>query len=338
MLRFEINENEAGQRFDKYLHKLMPKAPSSFFYKMLRKKNIVLNGKKAEGKEKLCLGDEIKLFLATETFQGFLEENTSSDSFRKAYHMLRNIRVLFENEHLLIADKPSGMLSQKAKPEDLSLNEWLIGYLLSKNETDEKKLTTYKPSICNRLDRNTAGLVICAKSLPGSQEINRLIADRRVGKFYRTFVKGQVTKEYAAEGLLIKDEQSNKVTVISGKDRAGKQSAGTTPFQKESYIQTRYYPLQHFSDMTLLEVELITGKTHQIRAHLAKQGHPLIGDYKYGDKKINDEYKRRYGISSQLLLAYRLEFPVMKGCLSDLSRLVVTAREPDIFQVLCQKG
>lgn len=326
MLRFEINENEAGQRFDKYLHKLMPKAPSSFFYKMLRKKNIVLNGKKAEGKEKLYMGDEVTLFLAEETFQGFLDENTSTESFRKAYHTLKNISVIFENEHILVADKPSGILSQKAKPEDISLNEWLIGYLLSKREIDEKQLATYKPSVCNRLDRNTCGLVICAKSLPGSQEINRLIAEREVRKFYRTFVKGQITRENIADGFLSKNEASNKVSVFE------KESD-----KKGACIQTRYYPLQNFSDITLLEVELITGKTHQIRAHLAQQGYPLVGDYKYGDKRINDEYKGKYGISSQLLHACRLEFPGMRGCLKDLSGLVITAREPDVFQTLREK-
>lgn len=326
MIRFEINENEAGQRFDKYLHKLMPKAPSSFFYKMLRKKNIVLNGKKAEGKEKLYMGDEVTLFLAEETFQSFLDGNISTESFRRAYHTLENISVIFENEHILVADKPSGILSQKAKPEDVSLNEWLIGYLLSKKETNEKQLATYKPSVCNRLDRNTGGLVICAKSLPGSQEINRLIAGREVRKFYRTFVKGQITKENMAEGFLSKNEVTNKVTVSE------KESD-----KKDFCIQTRYYPLHNFSDITLLEVELITGKTHQIRAHLAQQGHPLIGDYKYGDKRINDEYKKKYGISSQLLHAYRLEFPDMRGCLKDLSGLVITAREPDIFQALLER-
>ena len=199
MYQFEIGKNEAGQRFDKYLHKLMPKAPTSFFYKMLRKKNIVLNGKKAEGKEKLAEGDVIKLFLAQETFQGFceLQEKNEADflQYEKAYQSIKGIRIIYENEHMLILNKPAGVLSQKAKEGDLSVNEWLIGYLLAKGKVSEKSLGTYKPSVCNRLDRNTSGLIICACSLPGSQEIGRLIKEREIRKFYRSFAKGKVEKK-----------------------------------------------------------------------------------------------------------------------------------------------
>ena len=130
MYQFTINSNEAGQRFDKYLHKLLPKAPASFFYKMLRKKNIVLNGKKAEGKEKLSIGDEISLFLSEETFLSFQDSLQKESEFIKAYQTLKDIQIVFENQNMLIVNKPSGILTQKSKDSDLSLNEWLIGYLL----------------------------------------------------------------------------------------------------------------------------------------------------------------------------------------------------------------
>ena len=183
MYQFEISKNEAGQRFDKYLHKLLPKAPSSFFYKMLRKKNIVLNGKKAEGKEKLSVGDQVSLFLSEETFQSFLEINEKKNEYYDAYKKLKGIQVVYEGEHMLLLNKPAGILTQKAKENDLSLNEWLIGYLLEHKVISEASLSTYKPSVCNRLDRNTGGLVICACSLAGSQEIGGLIAKREVKKF-----------------------------------------------------------------------------------------------------------------------------------------------------------
>ena len=296
MYQFTINSNEAGQRFDKYLHKLLPKAPASFFYKMLRKKNIVLNGKKAEGKEKLSIGDEISLFLSEETFLSFQDSLQKESEFIKAYQTLKDIQIVFENQNMLIVNKPSGILTQKSKDSDLSLNEWLIGYLLFSNAITRESLRTFKPSVCNRLDRNTSGLVLCSKTLKGSQRLSMLIRERKVHKFYRLFVKGSVEKEELLKGYLVKDELTNKVIISE------------TPIEQGAYIKTRFYPVQKLSDMTYLEVELITGKTHQIRAHMASVGHPILMDYKYGDHKFNEKYKDRFPAQGQLLHAYRLEF------------------------------
>lgn len=335
MYQFEITGNEAGQRLDKYLHKLLPKAPSSFFYKMLRKKNIVLNGKKAEGKEKLCSGDRVALFLAEETFQGFSEEQKKQSAqyreYRMAYERLTGIEIIYENPHMLLAGKPSGILTQKAKKDDFSVNEWLIGYLLWGNQITEEALSTFKPSVCNRLDRNTSGIVICAKTLAGSQELGRLIAERKVRKFYRLFAKGAVTHEETLEGYLTKDEGTNKVSVRNIK---GKQA------EKEAYIKTRYCPLKVFSEFSFLEAELITGKTHQIRSHLASAGHPLLGDFKYGNREWNEKYRKKYGITHQLLHAYRLEFPPNELLFGQEQNrngsYVFTAREPAIYKKLLE--
>ncbi len=349
MYQFEIGKNEAGQRFDKYLHKLMPKAPTSFFYKMLRKKNIVLNGKKAEGKEKLAEGDVVKLFLAEETFQSFceLQEKNEADfvQYEKAYKSLKGIRVIYESEHMLILNKPTGVLSQKAKEDDLSVNEWLIGYLLAKRKVSEKSLGTYKPSVCNRLDRNTSGLIICACSLPGSQEIGRLIKEREIRKFYRLFAKGKVEKEALIEGYLIKNNLTNKVKIVSREemhktDRVGQGDSASIITDKDkelSYIKTKYIPLKHLQDKTYLEIELFTGKTHQIRAHMASVGHPLLGDYKYGIAAWNDNYKKKYGIASQLLHAYRLVFP-QNAVLSPDGPMTFVVEEPEVFMTLLERG
>ncbi len=331
MQRFEITENEAGQRFDKYLHKLMPGAPTSFFYKMLRKKNIVLNGKKAEGKEKLALGDTVSLFLSQETFEGFCN-NSKADEYTLAYGELKGIRVVFENEQMVLLHKPAGVLSQKAKPEDFSLNEWFIGYLLSQKTISAESLKTYKPAVCNRLDRNTSGLVICAKTLAASQELSKLIAERKIRKFYRLFVKGTIKETATVEGFLVKNHGKNKVKIVSEKEA---QSLSLTQEEKASYIQTRYEPIRGFLDRTYLEVELFTGKTHQIRAHLASIGHPLLGDYKYGNKEFNDYYQKRYGVKNQLLHAYRLEFPENKLLFSG-KELCITDEEPAVFHKLLQ--
>ena len=324
MYQFEINSNEAGQRFDKYLHKLLPKAPSSFFYKMLRKKNIVLNGKKAEGKEKLSEGDRVSLFLSEETFLTFQGGPQKENEFQKAFQTFNEIAIVYENEHILLVNKPSGILTQKSKDSDLSLNEWLIGYLLDCKVITTESLRTFRPSVCNRLDRNTSGLVICAKTLKGSQRLSMLIRERKVHKFYRLFVKGSVEKEELLEGYLAKDALTNKVMISK------------RPIEQGSYIKTRYYPVQNLSDMTYLEVELITGKSHQIRAHMASVGHPILMDYKYGDHKFNEKYKDRFPAQGQLLHAFRLEFPKDEPLLDGKSH-VFTAREPSVFQKLLQQ-
>lgn len=319
MYQFTINSNEAGQRFDKYLHKLLPKAPASFFYKMLRKKNIVLNGKKAEGKEKLSIGDEISLFLSEETFLSFQDSLQKESEFIKAYQTLKDIQIVFENQNMLIVNKPSGILTQKSKDSDLSLNEWLIGYLLFSNAITRESLRTFKPSVCNRLDRNTSGLVLCSKTLKGSQRLSMLIRERKVHKFYRLFVKGSVEKEELLKGYLVKNELTNKVTISE------------TPIEQGAYIKTRFYPVQKLSDMTYLEVELITGKTHQIRAHMASVGHPILMDYKYGDHKFNEKYKDSFPEQGQLLHAYRLEFSKEESLLEGAGPVFI-AEEPSVFQ------
>lgn len=338
MLEITIRENEAGQRLDKYLHKYLKEAPGSFLYKMLRKKNITLNGGKASGKEILNTGDTLKLFMAEETIAKFsgriITPNTVPETpfpqkgvpnhceqYYKAYETYGEPDIIFENKHVLIINKPAGVLTQKAAPEDLSLNEWFIGYLLKAESITEEELHTFKPSVCNRLDRNTSGMVICSKTLAGSQEMSRIIKDRSLHKYYRLFVKGTLREDSFLKGYLIKDERTNTVRIS---DKA----------PEASYIETKYQPIKNYRDITLLEAELITGKTHQIRLHFSGIGHPLLGDYKYGDRKLNDRYKKRYQVKNQLLHAYRLEFPVMESDFKDMSGLVLTAKEPEIFRIL----
>ena len=342
MYQKTITEREAGQRFDKYLHKLLPEAGSSFLYKMLRKKNIVLNDKKADGSEKIASGDVVSIYFSDETLQKFMgksalsqkntdvkvqaAESVKEKQYKSAYQKYKAIKVIYENEHILMADKLAGILTQKATPQDISLNEWLIGYLLEKKAISKEDLQTFRPSVCNRLDRNTSGIVLCAKSIQGAQMLGELLQTRDLHKFYRLYVKGTITEEKVIEGYLTKNEKTNKV-VISEK-----------PADKSSYIKTRYIPILEEGDKTLLEVELITGKSHQIRAHLASIGHPLLGDYKYGDARWNDIYKKKCGIDHLLLHAYRIVFPKLEKPFTDISEQSFEASLPELFHRVAEKG
>lgn len=342
MKQISIGPNQAGQRFDKFLHKYLPEAPGSFLYKMLRKKNITLNGKKAEGKEMLRVGDEVKLFFSDETFEKFSgipvaastpsAEKSNTDNtagYQKAFSSLKGISVIYEDAHMVLLNKPVGILTQKASPSDLSLNEWLIGYLLDKEAITPQELHSFHPSVLNRLDRNTSGLVLCGKSLPGSQEISHMLKSRTVHKFYRTIAVGEIKKAERIEGFLVKNAGNNTVQILK-KPSSQEKPAG-------DLICTAYRPLAHGTykgqQFTLLEVELITGKTHQIRAHLASTGHPLIGDTKYGKMAINRLFQEEFRLSSQLLHAYRLEFPAMEqaNVLSECSSHTFIAPLPKQF-------
>lgn len=371
MKELTIGTNEAGQRLDKFLGKYMKRAPRSFFYKMLRKKNITLNGKKASGNEILSQGDHIKLFLSDETIDKFSDEitdsfsyvtgkaldKTSGDSLKDSSGKNRerssgkmnpertDLDIIYEDAHTIFINKPVGMLSQKAKPEDVSLVEHLIAYLLDSGQIRREELRTFRPSVCNRLDRNTSGLVAAGKTLAALQDLSAMFRERSMKKYYLCLVKGHVQQNSYVEGYLVKDDKTNRVTVTR------EHAKGAAP------VATEYRPLKQGrlierktgsqagagngvtregTDVTLLEVHLITGRTHQIRAHLASVGHPLIGDYKYGDRKVNDRFRREYGLTSQLLHSYRLCMPVCRGELEELSGREITASPPELFERICR--
>lgn len=324
MQELRIGPNEAGQRFDKYLRKAFPGAGSSLLYKQLRKKNITLNNRKAEGSEILKKGDLVRCYFSEETYLKFREEVKLRDSgafipgsdvetgeYERAFALLRGIEVLYEDDHIVVLNKPAGVLTQKAVPQDLSLNEWLIGYLENRGALSAEDLKTFHPSVCNRLDRNTSGLVLCGKSLAGLQALSALIRKRLIQKYYRTICHGEITEDIVLEGYLKKDTRSNKVTVSVNAQTADVDAA---------YIQTGYHPLDAVPSYTFLEVELITGKTHQIRAHLAFVGHPLIGDVKYGRAGDNQETKKRVHLSCHLLHADHVIFPELKHLAAEFER------------------
>lgn len=338
MKELTIRPNEAGQRLDKFLGKYMDLAPKSFFYKMLRKKNITLNGKKAAGNEMLSVGDTVKLFLSDDTidkFSSFRASDTSQKNAATGSGKLPKrpkpengqLDILYEDAHTIFINKPVGMLSQKASPGDVSLVEYLTAYLLDSGQITRDELRTFHPAVCNRLDRNTSGIVAAGKTLGALQELGKMFRERSMKKYYLCLVNGILTDEKRISGWLVKDERKNRVTVMQEEKKGA------------ARIETEYHPLKTGDGVTLLEVHLITGRTHQIRAHLASEGHPIIGDYKYGNRAVNDSYRKNWGLSSQLLHAARLCIPDCTdrgAALAGISGMEITAPLPPLFEKICR--
>lgn len=287
MQKFIVTPNEAGQRLDKLVFKYLNQAPKSFVYKMLRKKNITLNHKKCDGSEKTAVGDEVTFWLSEDTIEKFRE----SRSFQRVE---QHFKIVYEDQDILAVNKPSGILSQKAAPEDISVNEEAISYLLEKGIVTEKSLEVFRPSVCHRLDRNTSGLLIVGKSLIGLQHMSRVLKERTAEKYYLCLVEGILKESAHIRGYLVKDTETNRVE-ISEKEIGGSHR-----------IETRYEPIGHNGRYTLLKVALITGRTHQIRAHLASAGHGIVGDGKYGTEKVNDLFRRQYRLKHQLLHSWQM--------------------------------
>ena len=315
MQKFTIGKNEAGQRFDKFLAKYLPSAPRSLIYKMLRKKNITLNGKKADGTEILSCDDSVESFFSDETFTKFSEisssqnnnppnksgsinvpktnnkKNNDNNSLNNKLHITSS-DIIYEDDNILLVNKRPGILSQKANNNDYSLNEWLIDYMLESGSITHRQLKTFKPAVCNRLDRNTGGIVVCGKSLHGIQVMTELIRNKDIEKHYLTICHGSFKHEGHIEAYISKDEKINKSIV----NNSSKHSAD------DAKIITEFTTLQKYKSATLLDVNLLTGKSHQIRAQLASFGNPIWGDKKYGStNNMNTKY--------QLLHAYKLIFP-----------------------------
>lgn len=311
MRELSISAAEQNQRLDKYLKKYLNKAPGNFIYKMLRKKNIKLNRVKAEGNEILKTGDSIQLFLAEETIDSFRE----TVSIRKVPYP----DVVYEDQHILIVNKPAGLLTQKAQKSDLSLVDEILYYLEQSGKYDPAN-DTAKPSVCNRLDRNTSGLVLSGIDLAGLQFLSDALKQRTLKKEYLCIVKGCMTEPLHIKGYLKKDERSNSVRLLK------------TPAEDARAVETYFTPLSDNGELTLVKADLITGKTHQIRSHLASVGHPIIGDTKYGEESVNRKYRQKYGIKYQLLHSRYVTFPDCDGCFSSLSGRIFAAPLPAQFK------
>ena len=282
-----VGPNDAGQRLDKYLTKIFVNLPASMMYKGIRTKDIKRNGKRCHIDDRVEAGDVITLYVKDE----FLEQKPTAWDFLYA---AKQLDVVYEDENLLLLNKPVGLL---VHPDEKEYRDTLLyrmqRYLYEKGQYHPEDENAFAPALVNRIDRNTCGLVMAAKNATALRILNRKLRDREIHKFYRCIVHGQMERpEATLEGFLTKNEAQNRVYI----DReAGAQSRR---------IATRYRVIAERDGLSLLEIELLTGRTHQIRAHLASIGHPLLGDGKYGTNKQN----QNTGFHRQALCSYRLRF------------------------------
>lgn len=282
-----INKNDAGQRIDKFLTKSFPNLPQSELYKAIRKKDIKINGKRCDIKDKLNENDEVYLFLHDD----FLQQKPKEYDFLKAP---KTLNIVYEDENIMLLDKKPGLI---VHPDENYHYDSLIArvhhYLYDKKEYDPEDELSFTPALVNRIDRNTGGIVMAAKNAEALRIMNQKVKDREINKFYLCVTCGKVKKKFdVLTGYLEKNESQNRV-YISEKKKEGAKT-----------IITKYNAIKTSNKYSLLEVELLTGRTHQIRAHLASIGHPLAGDGKYGTNKEN----KKTGFPYQALYSYKLQF------------------------------
>ena len=287
MKSFEITKNDANQRLDKFIVKVCPTLPSTLMYKYIRTKRIKVNGKRAEISTRLQTGDLVEAYINDEFFT----------PVKPRYDFLSapdRLDIVYEDENILLVDKAQGLI---VHPDDKEYRDTLIGriqhYLYNKGEYDPEAENSFKPALANRIDRNTGGIVIAAKNAEALRVVCEKIKNREIDKRSLTVVHGVPRKKSdTLEGFLKKNEEKNKVYLSKNKT------------QDNLTIKTRYKTIAARGDLALLEVELLTGRTHQIRAHLSSIGHPLLGDGKYGKNAAD----KKAGFDKQALYSYKLSF------------------------------
>ena len=288
MKEFQIKKNDAGQRLDKFLTKAVKGLPTSLMYKYIRTKKIKVNRARTEQKYVLQEGDIVQLFIKDEFFDSPEKDNSALSNITP------KLTIVYEDENIILCNKRPGVLvHEDDEGKDNTLIMHIKAYLYQKGEYDPENEQSFAPALCNRIDRNTGGIVIGAKNAEALRVMNEKIKNDEISKFYYCVVHGKMPKRAdTLTGFLLKDSDKNQVKIFDKQVKGSKN------------IITKYKVISEKNGMSLLEIELVTGRTHQIRAHMSYIGHPLLGDGKYG---INKDDRAR-GYKYQALYAYRLRF------------------------------
>lgn len=292
-----ITENESNQRLDRFLKKLMPQASTGFLQKMLRKKRIKLNGQKSEPSTAITAGDVVQIYFSEETISSFRVDSTK----KKLDKNSTILDIVYENNDLLVLNKPAEVLTQPDKSEEISLIDYAVDYLIKKGDYDPKTNLTFTPACANRLDKNTTGIVLVPKNYKTLQEVNCAIREDRTEKIYYAIVSGKPKAADEIVGYLKKDGDKNTVTFSEQQ---------TTPTDKKAVLN--YETLESHGDFSLMKIILKTGRSHQIRVQLAAMGFPILGDPKYGSRPINSRLYEESGLKSQLLHSAQYTLTDMK--------------------------
>ena len=315
MREFVINESENGLTLEKYIFKLLKNAPLSFIYKLFRKKDIKVNGHHQDKKYRLADNDVVSIYATEQQFEEFEKEKELEPNLKiKDW-------IVYEDKNVLFVNKPRGLLVQKSNPRDESLDQLVVEYLMATNQYDPNKEKGFVPGPAHRLDRNTSGLVAFGKNHASLELLFDLFKNHDlINKHYLALVVGQMENDKGVvDAPLKKDEETNTVKVAKNGKTA----------------KTVYKLIKKYNEYSLLDVTLLTGRTHQIRVHMAYINHPIVGDARYGDFAVNKEFKQKFGFQSQFLHAYKMGFGDLPEPLSNLSRKEFTA-EPreDIANIL----
>ncbi|OUN20784.1 RNA pseudouridine synthase [Flavonifractor sp. An82] len=311
MREFTIGKNDAGQRLDRWLGKTLPLLPAPLAQKYIRLKRVKVNGKGSQRDVRLQVGDLLQLYINDEFFDQPREDNAFLAVFKP------KLDIVYEDENLMLLNKRPGLLCHADEHEKVNtLITHIQAYLYQKKEWNPRDEHSFTPALCNRIDRNTGGIVMAAKNAETLRILNQKIKDREIAKFYLAIIHGKMTPPQGKlEGFLLKDESRAQVKVFHKPVPGGKSAA------------TLYKTLKANRGLSLVECELLTGRTHQIRAQFAAAGHPLLGDGKYGRERDN----KQYGRSFQALYSYKLEFifPTDAGLLEYLRGKVFTVDDVD---------
>lgn len=308
-MKIEIGPNEAGQRIDKFIRKWLKDVPLSAIYRSLRKGDIKVNGKKVKEKYSIIQGDIIET-----------REISSTEKKEKFIRIDNKLKITYEDENMLIVEKwPGVLVHSDSKNGEATLTDYVLSYLFDKGDYQPEKEVTFTPAPCNRLDRNTSGIVLYGKNYESLKALNEMIRERRIKKYYEALVKGRI-KDGIYEAYISKDEDSNISKIYD------------SPKPNTKKIAMEVKTVQSCGIYSFIEIDLITGRSHQLRSHLSSLNNPIVGDSKYGNKEINSFFVNKYGLNYQYLYAYKMVFKDCPALLEYMENKTISESIPPVLK------